>query len=215
MVPVCGRPFLEYQLDVLAGHGVDDVVICLGHLGHMIEDHFGNGQRFGVSIRYGYERDGLLGTAGAIKNAEDLLGDTFFVMNGDLYPILDFPKVMQHFLGHDRLGLMVVFKNEDHWDRSNVIRAGPFVQTYDRHQKRPEMVYIDFGVSAFRRGAFSDLPTATPTDLGAVYQALIEQQQLLAYETSHRFYEIGSPESLREFETLMQSGAVRTFSLNP
>lgn len=215
MAPVCGRPFLEYQLDALAGNGIDDVVVCLGHLGHMIEGYFGNGRRFGVSIRYGYERDGLLGTAGAIKNAEDLLSETFFVMYGDTYPILDFQRVMQHFLRHDRLGLMVVIENEDRWDRSNVIVSGPFVQTYDKHQKRSEMVHVDFGVSAFRRGAFSHLPVGTPTDLGAVYQALIEQQQLLAYETSHRFYEVGSPEGLREFEALMHSGDIRTFSLNP
>lgn len=205
MVPVCGKPFLEHQLEVLAGSGINDVVICLGYLGHVIEDHFGDGRRFGISIRYGYERDRLLGTAGAIKNVESLLGDAFFALYGDSYLVVDYPRVMDHFLSHDRLGLMVVLRNEDRWDRSNVMLDGPFVHAYDKHQKRPEMVYIDFGVSAFRRGAFSHLPAGAPADLGTVYQALIKQQQLLAYETFHRFYEIGSPEGLREFEALMQN----------
>src|SRR3990172_13138339 len=88
MAPVRGRPFLEYQLDVLAGNGIDNVIICLGYLGHMIEDHFGDGRRFGVSIRYGYERGRLLGTAGAIKNVEGQLKDAFFVLYGDSYLVV-------------------------------------------------------------------------------------------------------------------------------
>lgn len=206
MVPVCGRPFLECQLEVLARNGIDDVIICLGHLGHMIEEHFRDGRELGVSIRYGYERDRLLGTAGAVKNVEGFLGDVFFVLNGDTYPVVDFAGVMRHFLNHDRLGLMVVFRNEDRWDRSNVILDGAFVGVYDKHQKRPGMVHIDFGVWAFRREAFSSIPAGVPIDMSIVYGTLIGQRQLLAYETFHRFYEIGSLDGLREFEALVQSG---------
>ncbi len=210
MVPICGQPFLKYQLEVLSRRGVERVVICLGYLGQVIEDYFGDGRQFGLSIRYGTEGNRLLGTAGAIKNAEDILDDVFFVVNGDLFPILDFPRVMDYFVGHDRLGLMVVFKNEDRWDRSDVIVDGSFVRLYNKHQKLPGMVYIDFGVSVFRRQAFAHLPRGAVADLTAVYHPLIQRQQLLAYETAHRFYEVGSLEGLREFETLVRSGPIST-----
>lgn len=212
MVPVCGRPFLEYSLECLSNGGVDDVVICLGHLGHLIEQQLGDGRRFGIQIRYGYERERLLGTAGAVKNVEAMLRDVFFVVNGDTYPMVDFPQVMQHFQSDDRLGLMVVFKNDNRWDRSNVILDGSFVRVYDKQQALPGMVCIDFGVSVLRREAFSHIPVGARADMSAVYHTLIKQRQLLAYETDQRFYEIGSPEGLREFVALMQSGAIRALS---
>lgn len=208
MVPVCGRPFLEYQLEVLTRHGVGAVVICLGHLGHMIEEHFGDGTKFGVSIRYGREQDRLLGTAGAVKNVEDFLREAFFVIYGDSYLVVDYTHAMQHLLDHGRLGLMVVLRNEDRWDRSNVVLDGAYVRTYDKRQRLPGMIYIDFGVSAFRREAFSGIARGEHADLTDVYHNLIRRRQLLAYETPHRFYEIGSPEGLQEFEALVQSGAL-------
>lgn len=212
MVPVCGRPFMEYQLELLSHSGVDDLVICLGHLGHIVEQYFGDGRRFGIRIRYGYERDRLLGTAGAVKNVEEILRDVFFVVNGDTYPVIDLTHVMQHFLGHDRVGLMMVFRNDNRWDRSNVILDGSFVRVYDKEQALPGMVCIDFGVSVFRRVALAHIPAGTRVDLSVVYNALIERQQLLAYETAQRFYEVGSHEGLREFEALVQSGAIDTLS---
>lgn len=212
MVPVCGRPFMEYQLELLRDSGVDDLVICLGHLGHIVEQYFGDGRRFGIRIRYGYERDRLLGTAGALKHVEEILRDVFFVVNGDTYPVIDWTRVMQHFLGHDRLGLMVIFRNDNRWDRSNVILDGSFVRVYDKEQALPGMVCIDFGVSVFRRAALSHIPAGTRLDLSVVYNTLIERQQLLAYETAQRFYEVGSHEGLREFEALVQSGAIGTLS---
>lgn len=208
MVPVCGRPFLEHQLQYMRDHGVDDVVLCVGHLAHMIEQHFGDGRALGLRIRYGYERDRLLGTAGAVKNVEAFLEDAFFVVNGDTYPVVEFSQVMDSFLSRDRLGLMVVFRNENRWDRSNVITDGTYVRVYSKGRELAGMVYIDFGVSAFRRAALAHIPAGEPADLSVVYHALIAQRQLLAYENPHRFYEIGSLEGLREFEALVQSGAI-------
>lgn len=210
LVPVCGRPFLEYQLEYMRNHGVDNVVLCVGHLGRMIEQQFGDGGAFGLRIRYGYEQERLLGTAGAVKHVEALLADVFFVVNGDTYPAVDFPHVMESFLSRDRLGLMVVFRNENRWDRSNVITNGSYVRVYSKEQELAGMVYIDFGVSAFRRAALAHIPAGEPADMSVLYHTLIAQGQLLAYDAPRRFYEIGSPDGLREFEDLVLSGAIPT-----
>jgi len=208
MVPVCGRPFLTYQLEYLAHHGIRDVILCVGHLGSTIESHFGDGRRFGVTIRYEHDGDCLLGTAGAIKNVEHLLDDAFFVTYGDSYTVVDFATIMEHFLRRDRLGLMVVFKNEGRWDRSNVVVDGEYVRVYDKQHTHSGMHYIDFGVSLFRQTAFQDVPEGMPADLNDINQRLIAEQQLLAYETRDRFYEIGSVAGLREFETLLRLGTI-------
>jgi NDP-sugar pyrophosphorylase family protein len=115
---------------------------------------------------------------------------------------------MEHFIRRDRLGLMVVFKNEGRWDRSNVVVDGEYLRVYDKQQTYSGMHYIDFGVSLFRRTAFRDVPEGVPVDLNDINQRLIAEQQLLAYETHNRFYEIGSVAGLRELETLIRAGTI-------
>jgi NDP-sugar pyrophosphorylase family protein len=206
MIPVQGRPFLEYQLAYLAEHGADDIVLCVGHLGRQIRDHLGDGRRFGVRIRYGDEGECLLGTAGAIKGVITMLRDAFFVVYGDSYAPVEFADVMAYFQRHDRPGLMVVLRNEDRWDRSNVVVRDNLVAVYDKQRKHPGMDYIDYGVSVFRRKAFAVIPPGVAADLAVVHRHLVDRRELLAYETTRRFYQIGTPEGLAEFEALVAAG---------
>ena len=83
LVPVAGRPLLDRLLEFLRAGGIEEVVINLHHLGHRIEEHVGDGRRFGLRVRYSPE-DPILDTGGGIKNAETLLaGEPFVVVNGD------------------------------------------------------------------------------------------------------------------------------------
>ncbi len=67
-----GKPFLEYQLEFLRRRGIEDIVMCIGHMGEQIERYFGDGRKYGMNIKYSHE-DKPLGTAGALKKAEALL----------------------------------------------------------------------------------------------------------------------------------------------
>lgn len=209
MIPVNGKPFLEHRLNLLKRHGISDIVLCIGYLGENIKDYFGDGRKFGLKIKYSEEGDKLLGTAGAVKNAQDLLEDIFFVTYGDAYLILDYQAVMKYFKKFNKLGLMVVFKNFDKFDRSNVVVEGDLVKIYSKKKKFPNMVYIDFGVSILRKKALELVPDGKIVDLEELNQELIRKKELLAFETSHRFYEIGSPEGLGEFEKLVSSGQIK------
>ena len=83
LLPIAGRPLLEHILEFLRTGGIEDVVVNLHHLGHLIEQHVGDGARFGLRVRYSWE-DPILDTGGGIKRAEPLLGgEPFVVMNGD------------------------------------------------------------------------------------------------------------------------------------
>src|SRR5919112_181423 len=85
MAQVAGKPFLEYQIEMLRAHGLKDLVLCIGHLAHRVQDYFGDGRDWGVRIDYAVETE-LLGTAGAIKNAQTFIAeDAFLVLNGDSY----------------------------------------------------------------------------------------------------------------------------------
>lgn len=208
MVEIEGKPFLQYQIELLRANGVKDIVLCVGHLADQIKGYFGDGGRFGVAIQYSDEGERRLGTAGALKFAEELLADVFFVMFGDSYLMLDYRAIMECFLARDRLGLMVVYRNENLYDSSDVIVEGGFVKLYDKDHPAPEMVYINEGLSVLRKEALAALPAGQPVSLQEFYQGLIAQRQMLALETQQRFYEIGSLAGLEEFERFVAAGGV-------
>jgi len=208
LIPIGGKPFLHHQIDLLKRRGIRDIVLCVGHLGDRVKDYFGDGRWLGVRIRYSEEKGHLLGTAGAIKNAEPLLRDDFFLMYGDSYLMIDYREIMRYFRRFDRLGLMVVWRNVDRFERSNVMVEGNLVTAYNKDQKGPDMVYINYGLSVLRKEALAFIPAGKPFSQEDFYQILIDQGELLTFEVEQRFYEIGSPKGLEEFGMLIASGGV-------
>jgi len=200
MVMIGGRPFLEYQLHFLRKNGVTSVVLCVGYLAEQIENHFGDGRKFGVSISYSYEGDELLGTAGALKNAERLLDDPFFAMYGDSYLFLDFADAMRYFRSRNKLALMTVYKNHDQFERSNTVVEGGLIKKFSKKEKTEGMVYIEYGANIFRKDVLQMIPQGQPYSLDELFPELIRREELLAYEVRDRFYQIGSPQGLEEFE---------------
>ncbi|HLK60604.1 MAG TPA: NDP-sugar synthase [Chthonomonadaceae bacterium] len=94
LLPVANRPFLEYQVALLRQHGIEDLVFATNYMADKIEAHFGDGERFGVRMRYAMEETPL-GTGGAIRNAADLFpGEAVAVFNGDVLTDFDIGKVL-------------------------------------------------------------------------------------------------------------------------
>lgn len=206
MVRIGDRPFLEYQMEVLREGGIEDLVLCVGHLGELVQDFFGDGERFGVRISYSFDGEKLLGTGGALKKAERLLQEEFFLIYGDSYLLYDYQTIKGHFEKFDKLSLLVVYRNEDRYDRSNVIIKKGMVKIYDKENRTEGMVHIDSGLSVLRKKALELIPENCPSDLADLYRELARQKEMLAYEVKERFYQIGSFEGLKEFENLITGG---------
>jgi mannose-1-phosphate guanylyltransferase len=94
MVPVLNRPFFEHLVGYLKVHNIVEVVLAAGKSLQQVQDYFGDGSKFGVKIAYSIE-DFPLGTAGAVKNAERFLDDSFMVFNGDIFTDIDLSAVMR------------------------------------------------------------------------------------------------------------------------
>jgi NDP-sugar pyrophosphorylase family protein len=195
LVSVHGEPFIAHQLRLLQRNGIQRVVLCVGHLGKMIEEVIGNGNVFGLKVEYSYDGDDLIGTAGAIRGALPLLGPSFFALYGDSYLPCDYRAIENAFAQCDKLGLMTVFRNSGQWDASNVEFEDGRVLAYSKKNRTARMQYIDYGVGVFRAEAFSRTRVA---DLADLYEELLAASQLAALEVHQRFYEIGSPAGLRE-----------------
>lgn len=200
LVPVGGRPFVFRQLDFLRGQGVRRVVLCIGHFGGQIRAAVGDGSAFGLDVRYSDDGPQRLGTAGAVRRALPLLGPEFFVLYGDSYLPVDFAAIREAYKKSGLPALMTVFRNAGRWDASNVRCADGHVVLYDKRSPKPDMHYIDYGLSVLSSAALAGVALDEPADLGDVFHALSLCGHLAAFEVSTRFYEIGSPAGLHEAE---------------
>jgi len=207
LIEVGGEPFLAHQLRLLTRSGIERVVLCIAHRGEQIQQYAGNGSRFGVHLEYSYDGPRLLGTAGALRQALMMLGESFFVLYGDSYLPCDYRAVEQTFLDSGKLGLMTVFHNESKWDTSNVEFSGGRLLAYDKGARTPRMRHIDYGLGVFRSAAFAALPDGQPYDLATLYQDLLARDELAAHEVGQRFYEIGSFAGIRELEEFLCNSA--------
>ena len=206
LLRIAGRPFIFHQLDWLKSQGVERVVLCVGHFGEQIREQLGDGRELGLCIGYSFDGDSLLGTGGALKRALPLLGDKFFVLNGDSYVRCSLAVVQAAFEASRRPALMTVLRNDDQWDRSNVrLKDGVLIE-YDKRTRRLGMSHIDFGLSVLCGGLFAKYGDEA-LDLADICRDLSIAGQMAAYEVTERFYEIGSIQGIRETEAFLAQGS--------
>ncbi len=206
MADIHGKPFFQYQLAILRSRGLKNFVFCVGHGADAIEAYFGDGKRFDANICYSRESDRLLGTAGALKKALPLLEKDFIVCYGDSYMDIDYRDMLRRYRvsGTTPAAMMVVYRNEGRFEKSNVLFKNGRVVNYDKHRPSADMAHVDYGVSVLSAEALGGVVEGREADLSDVYHQLSAEGRLAGYEVHERFYEIGAPASLEEFRELVR-----------
>ena len=206
LLPVLDRPFCDWQLELLANHGIERVLYSVGYKGEMLRDHVGDGSRFGLDVKYVDEGERLRGTGGALRLAYDLgeLEEAFFVLYGDSYLPIDYAEVERAWEATGLPALMTVFRNDGQWDSSNAIYRDGKVVLYDKARpadRVEEMHWIDYGLSVLSREPVEErcIP-GQAADLADLTRDLSREGKLAGYEETQRFYEAGSPQGLRDLE---------------
>jgi NDP-sugar pyrophosphorylase family protein len=202
---VNGRPFVAHQLDMLRAAGFHRAVICAGFLGDQIVDCVKDGRSFGMNVQYSFDGPVLLGTGGAIRKALPLLGTEFFVIYGDSFLDCDYAAVYRAFLDQKKRALMTVFRNDGQWDTSNVEFSGGQILAYSKTRRTSSMQYIDYGLGVFARAVFEEVPANEPVDLSRIYEQLLALNQLASFEVTRRFYEIGTPQGLKDLSNHLKA----------
>ena len=128
-------------------------------------------------------------------------------MYGDSYMDIDYAAVLDRFLRRPALGLMTVLRNDNRWDRSNVVFRDGRLLCYDKRRVSPDMHHIDYGVALLRREALERLAPDQPSDLADLYRDLVAERRMIGFEVTNRFYEIGTPASLEETRRYIQAAA--------
>jgi NDP-sugar pyrophosphorylase family protein len=212
LLPVGGRPFIDYQLEWMAKVGVSEAVLSVGYRGEMLCEHVGDGSRWGLPLKVVSDGPELRGTAGALRTALDagVLDESFLVTYGDSFLPVDFRAVWEAFLGCNQPALMSVFHNRGLWDQSNVVFEDGRV-LYDKQRlARPKehFDHIDYGLCALQRSVIAlAVPRGVKADLAALLHSLSIEGKLAGFEVHERFYEIGSPRGLEDFERWIANSA--------
>ncbi|MFC1987102.1 sugar phosphate nucleotidyltransferase [Chloroflexota bacterium] len=198
MVPVLNTPFLEHVIRHLSRHQVKDIILAQGHLAQPIESYLGDGSQLGVKLTYVIE-DAPRGTAGAIKNAERYLDETFLVLNGDVFTGLDITAMVDFhrerkakvtialtpvddptsygLIETDAEGGVIRFLEKPSWSEvtTNMINAGTYVLESDVLAKVPPQTKV-----SIERETFQLL--------------LANAEPVYAYSSSGYWLDMGTPE---------------------
>lgn len=204
LLEVGGQPFIAHQLSYLRRQGIERVVLCVGHLADQVRAFVGDGSLFGIEVDYSMDGPFLLGTGGAIKRAIPLLGDCFFVQYGDSFLPIEYGAVRSAFHRCTKPALMTVLKNDNRWDKSNVLYRDGMVVEYNKLQRRDGMDYIDYGLSILSAGVFDNIDASAPVDLSDILHRLSVEGNLAGHEVTERFYEIGSVSGIRDTEDFLK-----------
>ena len=203
LLEIAGRPFIFHQLEMLRNEGVDRVVLCVGHLGEQIRAVVGDGRTQGIAIDYSFDGSELLGTGGALRRALPILGAAFFVLNGDSYLRCPLARIQSAYEASRRAALMTVLRNDNRWERSNVLYRDGEIIEYDKHSPRADMAHVDFGLSVLSSAVFAPYAAAKVLDLSDICRDLSRSGRLAAFEVAERFYEIGSPQGIADTEAFL------------
>lgn len=195
MVPVGGRPFLEYLVRQLAGQGFPEMLLLIGYLAEIIESHFGDGSDFGLHIHYHREPEPM-GTGGAMKLAGSLLPERMLVLYADLYRDFDYARFCMR---HDQAlavypyidGLTTIASPNVGLDI-----LGSRVAEYVKGGSKGRLTHVDAGFGVFRREVVALLPDGVSSFEACVYPVLATSGCLDAELVDRTFFDIGNPTDL-------------------
>ncbi len=213
MVPVDGRPLLEYTIELLREHGVCEIAVNLHAHADVITEHFGDGSRFGVSLTYSFEPQ-LLGTAGAVKKLEEFFKDgSFYVVYGDILTRLDLGSLLEHHRACGAMATIALHQTED-LTRCGVVRQDEngWITSFIEKPGNgfTADAWANAGIYLVEPALLQRMRAETPQDFGRdVFPELVGNGGGLAgFRSDAVFWDVGSAERLRLAEDWlrMESG---------
>ena len=191
-----GKPLLQYHIEALRRAGVREIVINHARLGRMIERRFGDGESFGVRLRYSAEGEAPLETGGGIQRALALLGeDGFLAINADIWTDYPFQRLLQ--AAPPRL---VLVPNPPHHPQ------GDFALQGERVRLAGGPRYTFSGIGLYTPAMFADLkPGKSP--LAPLLRRQIAADQITGERYDGPWFDIGTPQRLRELEVFLGESA--------
>jgi histidinol-phosphate phosphatase family protein len=204
MVPILGRPFLEYQIEQIRDQGFEHIVLLLGYLPEVVQDHFGDGRDWGVRIDYSVTAPDQL-TSSRVATARPIIDPCFLLLYCDNYWPMQMDRMWERFREAGKPGLITVYSNKDDYSRGCVVLdENRNVRVFDRLRTTPGLREVELSYAILTDLCLDLLPEQDTLFEEAIYTPLAEQGRLSAYVSDHRYYSIGSLNRIPATEAFMR-----------
>jgi mannose-1-phosphate guanylyltransferase len=194
LIPIHGKPLLEYTIDLLKKYGIREIILSIGHLGEKIKEHFGDGSRFGVRITY-VKQDGELGTGGALATISGLLNSTFLLIHGDVLVDIDIDDLLSSHQESDFLGTIALTSVTDPSAYGVVGVKRDRIVSFDEKPEEHTSNLINAGIYVFEPEIFEQLGDESPLSLEkTVFPKLVNKENLGAYIFAGAWHDVSTPD---------------------
>ena len=194
MLPLGGKPILEYEIEWIRKNGIKEIILCVSHLRKRIEDYFGDGKRFGVKIEYAISNKPLA-TAGQLKTAEKFIDDTFVCLYGDsIYNFSLRNMIKQHKKSKSNVTMSLYdYKFNLKYGVINIKNSG---QVNSWNEKPEFSAKINIGCYVMEPGVLQLIPKNRPYEMDSVIRKLlVKKKKVGSVISKKRFIDIGDKET--------------------
>ena len=220
MIPICGKPILEHQIECLKNNGLSDIIIVVGHLEKTITEYFGEGNRFGCRISYFTETEPL-GTAGALYKIKNLCED-FILLNGDVIFDIDFNRMISFHKKQGAWVTLAVHPNNHPFD-SALIECDENSQITawrNKEERLSDHSYhknlVNAGIHIISPEFLKNCPQdKEKIDLDRdILKKKIQSGGIFAYKTPEYIKDMGTPERISQVSKAFEKGIVKNKNLS-
>lgn len=216
MIPIEGKPILEYQIETLKKQGYTDIILIVGHMGNVIQKYFGDGSAFGVQISYIVEEQPL-GTAGALYFLKDEIQNDFLLLNGDITFDVDIQKFLEYHCNQRTAATILTHPNSHPYDSGIIIADDKNRVTNWLHKEDERLWYknrVNAGLHMFSPRIFESFHEAKKCDLDRdVLKPLIKEGELSVYDSPEYIKDMGTPDRYYAVIEDIKSGKVSAKNL--
>jgi dTDP-glucose pyrophosphorylase len=200
LLPVAGKPILEHIIDRAKLEGFSHFILAIHHLGHMIEEYFGNGETFGVTIEY-LREESPLGTAGALSLLDPLPDSPFVVTNGDVLTDIHYGEILDFHIQHGATATMAVRVYE--WQNPFGVVQTQGIEIIGYVEKPVSRSHINAGVYVIDPSALRHLVNSAPCDMPTLFELLQNKDnKVVAYPVHEHWIDVGRSADLAAAETI-------------
>lgn len=216
MIPIEGKPILEYQIETLKNQGYTDIILIVGHMGNVIQEYFGDGAEFGVQISYIIEEQPL-GTAGALYFLKDEIKDDFLLLNGDIIFDVNIQKFLEYHCKQGTVATILTHPNSHPYD-SGIIIADKKKRVINWLHKEDERLWyknrVNAGLHMLSPRIFDLFTEVKKCDLDRdILKPLIKDRELSVYDSPEYIKDMGTPDRYYAVIEDIKSGKVSAKNL--
>ncbi len=205
LVPVNGRPFFDYVVDLLKVNGITEIFFLMDEGAEKIFHYYGDGSKFGIRMNYHWgisgEESGL-----RMKKAKDMIQDEFMVVYNDNYWPLELDKTLAFHREKNLLGTVIIYNNLDNYSKNNIyVNSSEIVEIYDPSRLNPKLNGIEIGFSLMHKEVLNLMPDKNLSFTRLILPELVRRNELAGFITDEHYYTIGSIERFKRTEDFLRS----------